>query len=91
MFIADAKCAHEPAQLDGEPVRVGVLLLNAVELFRALGGPTKELLHPAITGTDVESLCVKPFVRQASERHRAETQDVGHPHDVLAEPCHVCG
>ena len=24
-------------------------------------------------------------------RHRAEAQDVGHPHDVLAQPCHVCG
>ena len=30
-------CAHQPAQLDEEPVRVGVLLLRAVELFHALG------------------------------------------------------
>ena len=37
-ICADAICAHEPAQLDEEPIRVGVLLLRAVELLRALGG-----------------------------------------------------
>ena len=89
---------HQPAQLDEEQVRVGVLLLRAVEIFQALGGllaaqahAMQELLHPALAGTDVESFCVEPFIHQASDRHRAEAQDVGHPHDVLAEPCHVCG
>ena len=51
----------------------------------------QEPLDPVIAGTDVESLCVEPFVHQASDRHRAEAQEVGHSHDVLAEPCHVCG
>ena len=40
--VHDAVCAdcvlvHQPAQLDEEPVRVGVLLLRAVELLQALG------------------------------------------------------
>ena len=41
--VHDAVCAdcvlvHKPTQLDEQPVRVGVLLPRAVELFRALGG-----------------------------------------------------
>ena len=56
--VHDAVCAgsvlaHQPAQLDEQPMRVGVLLLRAVELFHALGGlleaqahATQELLHP---------------------------------------------
>ena len=74
----------------------GVLLLKAVELFHALGGllvaqvyATQDLLDPSIAWKDVESLCVEPIVHQASDRQRAEAQDVGHPLDVLAEPCHV--
>ena len=35
---ADSVLVHEPAQRDEQPVRVGVLLLRAVELFQALGG-----------------------------------------------------
>ena len=35
---ADAKGVHEPAQLDEQPMRVGVLLLGAVELCHVLGG-----------------------------------------------------
>ena len=35
---ADCVCAHQPAQLDEQPVRVGVRLLRTVELFHALGG-----------------------------------------------------
>ena len=35
---ADSVLVHRPAQLDGQPVRVGVLLLRAVALFQALGG-----------------------------------------------------
>ena len=35
---ADAIGAHLPAQFDEEPLRVGVLLLRAVELLQALGG-----------------------------------------------------
>ena len=45
-------CAHQPAQLDERPVRVGLLQSSAVELFDALGGlleaqahATQELLH----------------------------------------------
>ena len=78
---------------------LGVLLLKAVELFHALGElllqlkrmPCKSRFTQARAGTDVESLCVEPFVHQASDRHRAEAQDVGHPQDVLAQPCHVYG
>ena len=84
----DSVCAHQPAQLDEQPVRVGVLLLCAVELFQALGGllvaQAQELLHRPVAGTDVEP-------HQALDRHSAEAQDVGHPPDVLAVPCHVCG
>ena len=41
--VHDAVCVesvliHQPAQLVEQPVRVGVLLLRAVELFQALGG-----------------------------------------------------
>ena len=41
--VHDAVCVdrvlvHQPAQLDEEPVRVGVLVLRAVELLQALGG-----------------------------------------------------
>ena len=82
---ADSVLVHHPAQLDEEPVRVGVLLLRAVELFQALGGllaaqahAMQELSDPPLAGTHVVSLCVEPFVRQASDRHRAEAQDVGH-------------
>ena len=63
--VHDAVCAgsvlvHEPAQLDEQPVRVGVLLLRAVELFQALGGllvaqahATQELLHPGEKATNL--------------------------------------
>ena len=83
---ADSVLVHEPAQLDVEPVRVGVLLLRAVELLQALSGlleaqvhATQELSDPSIAGTHVEPLCVEPFVHQASDRHRAQAHDVGHP------------
>ena len=101
--VHDAVCAHcvlvhEPAQVDEEPVNVGLLQSRAEELLQALGGlleaqahAMQELLDPAVAGTHVVSLCVEPFVHQASDCHRAEAQDVGHPHDVLAQPCHVCG
>ena len=80
---ADSVLVHEPAQLDEEPVRVGLLQSRAVELFQALGGlleaqahATQEPLHPSIAGTHVEPLCVEPFEHQASDRHRTEAQDV---------------
>ena len=55
---ADARGAHEPAQLDEEPVRVGVLLLRAAELFHALDGflATQALSDPISAGTGVESV-----------------------------------
>ena len=75
---------------------VGVLLLRAAELFHALGGlqegqadAVEEPSDPPLAGTHVESLCFEPFVHQASDRHRAEAQDVAHPHEVLTQPCHV--
>ena len=48
--VHDAVCAgsvlvHEPAELDEEPARVGVLLLRAVELFHALGGLLEAQAH----------------------------------------------
>ena len=84
MDVHDAVCAdsvliHQPAQL----VRVGVLLLEAVELFHALGGllvaqahAVQELSDPLSAGTDVESLCVEPFAHQAPDRHPTEAQNV---------------
>ena len=54
-------------------MRVGVLLLSAVELLQALGGlleATQETRHPGIAGTHVEPLCVEPFVHQAVDRDR---------------------
>ena len=95
---ADSVLVNQPAQLDEEPVCVCVLLLRAVELFHELGGlleaqahATQELSDSSIAGTDDESLCVEPVAHQASDRPRADTQDVGHPQGVLAQPCHVCG
>ena len=101
--VDDAVCAdcvlvHEPAELDEEAVRVGVLLLRAVELLQALGGllvaqahSMQELSDPLSTGAHVETFCLEPLVDQASDGHRTEAQDIGHPHDVLAEPRRVCG
>ena len=50
---AHCVCAHQPAQLDEQPVRVGLFQNSAVELFHALGGlleaqahATQELLYP---------------------------------------------
>ena len=59
-----------------------------MELFQALGG--QELSDPLSARTDVESLRVEPFVHKASDRVRAQAQDVGHPHDVLVEPFFFC-
>ena len=69
---ADAKGAHEPAQLDEQPMRVGVLLLRAAELSHALGGllaaqehATQESPHPTAAGTSVECLDVLSCCRWA--------------------------
>ena len=58
------------AQLDEQSVRVGVLLLRAVELFHALGGllvaqahAVEEPSDPPLAGTHLESLCFEPFVQ----------------------------
>ena len=95
---ADTIGAHQPAQLDEQPVRVGVLLLRAVELFHALGRLLEAQSHavekpsdPPLAGTHVESLSVEPVVHQASDRCRAGAQDVAHSQDVLAQPCHASG
>ena len=67
----------QPAQLDEQPVGVGVLLLKAQELFlrtwRAssrTSTSTQECLHPALAGTSCHSA--------APDRDRAEAQDVSH-------------
>ena len=66
-----AECVrvHEPAQLDEQPVRVGLLQSRAVELLQTLGGILVAHAHavekpsdPPLAGTHVESLCVEPFV-----------------------------
>ena len=95
---ADCVRLHEPAQLDEEPVRVGLLQSRDVELLQAIGGlleaqahATQELSDPPIAGMHVEPLCVEPLELQAVDSDRAQAQDVGHPHDVLAEPRGVCG
>ena len=88
--VRDAVCAdsvlvHQPAQLDEEPVRVCVLLLRAMEFFHALGDflvpqlkcmPRRSCLTHFRLGRTSCPLCVKPFVHQAPDRHRAEAQDV---------------
>ena len=78
-------------------MRVGVLLLKAVELLRALGGPleaqahaTQESRHTAVAGTHAEPLCIEAVEHQAPDGHRTQAQHVGDPHDVLAEPRRVC-
>ena len=93
--VDDAVCAdgvlvHEPAQLDEEAVRVGVLLLRAVESLQAAGGllvaqahASQEPSDPLSTGAHVEPLCVEPFVHEALESRSIEAQDVGNVHDVL--------
>ena len=43
-----------------------------------------------IAGTHVELLCVEPLEHQAEDRDRAQAQDVGDPHDVLAQSRRVC-
>ena len=87
----DGLMVHEPAQFDEHSVRVGVLLLRAVELLYALGGPLEAQAHavqeppyPPFAGTDVESLCVEPFVHEALDSHSTEAQDVGDFQDVLS-------
>ena len=85
--VHDAVCAdsvllHQPAQLDEEPMRVGVRLLRAVELLQAQAHATQKPLDPALAETGFESLCVEPFIHQSSDRHRAEAQNVGHLHVV---------
>ena len=79
------------------PVRVGLLQSRAVELLQALGGllvaqahATQETRHPGVAGTHVEPLCVEPLEHQAVDRDRAQAQDVGDFHDVLAQPRRVC-
>ena len=47
--------------------------------WRASCRKSRSQLRMAQTG--VESLCVEPIAHQASDRQRAEAQDVGHPHD----------
>ena len=101
--VDDAVCAdsvllHEPAQLDEEPVRVGLLQSRAVELLQALGGllvaqahAMQEFPHPALARAHVETRCVEPFVDQASDGHRTQAQDVGDLHDVLAQSRRVFG
>ena len=75
-----------------------VLQSKAVELLRALGGlleaqahASQEPPYPVIARTHVEPLCVEPLEHQAVDRDRAQAQDVGHLHDVLAESRRVCG
>ena len=93
---ADAAGAHQPAQLDEEPVRVGVLLSRVVEPFHALGGflATKAHAVQELSNHSRPERTSSPSVSSHSctrllNRHRAEAQDDGDPHDVLAEPCHV--
>ena len=85
---ADSVLVHQPAELDEHSMRVGVLLLRAVELLEALGGPLEAQAHamqeppyPPFAGTDVESLCVEPFVHEALESYSTQAQDVGDAHD----------
>ena len=88
-FCADSVRAHQPAELDEEAVRVGVLLLRAVDLFHALGGLLAAQTHAVLTQSS-PSVSSHSY-NQASDRHRAEAHYVGHSQDVVASPCHVCG
>ena len=44
-LCADCVLVHEPAQLDEEPLRVGLLQSRAVELLQALGGLLEAQAH----------------------------------------------
>ena len=76
MFTARS-ALNQPAQLDEEPVRVGVLLLRAAELFRALGGllvaqvhATQESLH-ASTSSQSSTM---PLIVTALEHGTSDTR-----------------
>ena len=71
---------------------------RAVELLQALGElleaqahATQELPHPSISRTHVESHLIEPVVHKVPHGHRAQAQNVGDPHNVLAQTCRVCG
>ena len=64
---ADCVCAHQPAQLDEQPVRVGVRLLRAVELFPALGGLLVDQAHdPPPWGRGLHPCCRLCFDKHAT-------------------------
>ena len=96
---ADAcACASDP-QLSSpcRRFRTGETPWSVFQAGVALGGllaaqahATQVSLHPAVAGTSVASLCVEPFVHRASDRQRAEAQDVGHSHDVLSLVMSAC-
>ena len=73
----DSVLVHETAQLDEEPVRVGLLQSRAVELLQALGGlleaqahATQKSLDPSLAGTRVESLCVPALWTRAKQKRK---------------------
>ena len=84
-ICADSVLVHQPAQLDEQPVPVGLLQSRAVELFHALGGlleaqahATHELSDPPLAGTDVESSasshsCTKPLIVTALKHKTSVT------------------
>ena len=51
---ADCVRVHEPAQLDEQSVRVGLLQSRAVELLQALGGPLAAQAHATHESCDCE-------------------------------------
>ena len=76
-ICADSVLVHQPAKLDEQPVRVGVLLLKAVQLLHALGGflvaqahDTQELLDPSLAWTGVDSPYFEPLEHRAGPAGR---------------------
>ena len=81
---ADSVLVHEPAQVDEQPMRVGLLVSGAVH-----GHPMHEIPDPAQAGRNVEAQIVEPYERQVSDR-RTQAQDVGHNRDVLRRSREAC-
>ena len=92
---ADSVLVHEPAQLDEEPVRVGLLQSRAVELLQALGGLLEAQAHAVQKSWWLGRASSPSASSHSSTRPLTVTalrhMHVGDPHDVLAQPRRVCG
>ena len=97
VVVADSVLLHEPAQLDEQSMRVGVLMFRAVELCQALGGllaaqayATQEFLYSDRTSSPSVSSpsSTKPWIVTALKHKTSVTRK--HRRWTLAQaPLHV--